>query len=339
VTECLLSDPETHISCDDRRGVPARLDTLGLTLPITPCFTTRGARVVVARLGTTRQAFTYRHLLPGGGFVVLGRGDVAWVEASLPVRALGDNQEALLLPEALEAARELVREVEDLCEPNPTCGGHRFELYKVARVDLVRDFDGVTSLGYLLDGLHGLPAPGWARKRRETFPGHWGGNSLRVGTRGWGATLYDKHAESEGRAPAGRVRFEAMLRSRPLGGQWAAAHGGPIRVVGDVEEAQLQAMRRAMFERVGFGREVKSMNGVEKAILEAPGLSGAERRQLFVYLTAPELAATLSSGSELKYRRLAQELGIAPGCVEDRPRESGGVRLDYGAGLEVENAA
>jgi hypothetical protein len=280
-----------------------------------------------------------RHKLPGGGFVILGLGGVAWVEASLPMRVWGRNWEGLALPESLEALREVVREAEALCEPDRSRGGHQFERHKVTRLDLVRDFDGVLHLSLLLDGLARVPRRGRTRVRHESSFGRFEGSSLRIGPRAWAGVLYDKHAETRGGVPPGRVRFEARIRAGPLRGRWAAENGGPVRAVGDINEERLQMLRRAIFDRAGFEREVASVTAVERAILTDSTLSPQQRYGLWSYVTAPGLAKAMSPNTARKYRTLAVGMGIVPGRLEDSltPREA--VRLDYQGGTAEVRAA
>jgi hypothetical protein len=216
-------------------------------------------------------------------------------------------------------------------------GAQSVEAVAVKRLDLVRDFDGVRSVPSILNGLANVAVKGRTTQRRFADGDRNRAQTLTVGPKAaWRSTLYDKHAETQGLAPEGRVRFEARMRSEVLTGQWARECGGVVRHVVDLHESKLEQLRRGMFERVGFDREVQPMGNRLAEMVGEAGLKPQEQAMLWTYLTAlPHgLALGLSRPSERKYRRLAEDLGLVmTGFATAGPRVS--VRLDYFTGTEV----
>ncbi len=313
----------------------ATIDTLGLSVPLVS-FETKGSTAAVSGFGTEAEAWRYRHPLPGGGFLAVGVGSKAWIEASLPKRAGEDNVEALGLVQALDVAREMVREASNLFEPDSS---FRFELAQLVRLDAPRDFHGVAQVGPLLDGLAGVPRDKRQKTRRWSDGDRNKAETLRVGPKAWGATLYDKHVESEGKAEPGHLRFEPRMHREQLSGQWAQDQGVVMRQVGDMTEDKVARLSRSVFKRVGFDREVSAMANVAQRIFDpANGLHTKEQAGLWAFLTAPAFRGTLSKNTATKYRRLSASLGLAP--VVDVPDGEGVlVHLDYDRGTEVLRAA
>ena len=115
---------------------------------------------------------------------------------------------------------------------------------KVVRADHVRDFDGVHHVGYVLDGLAAVPRADerW-RARRGQDTERNAAETLRVGPRAWGGTLYDKHAESPKHADVGRVRYEARLHSDQLVGAFALQNSGVTRIMDGLHRASRRPAR------------------------------------------------------------------------------------------------
>lgn len=313
-----------------------RIDTVGLSAPIVRA-DTHGAQATVRNAGTAEEQREYRRRLEGGGFIAWGRGSTVWIEASLPKRIGDDNVEGLTLPQAKEALSDLHAEVSQWVEWDPIRGSSHVEAAAVKRLDLVRDFDGVRSIPALLDGLANVAVPGRSRQQRFADGDRSRAQTLAVGPKAaWKATLYDKHEETGGLAPEGRLRFEARMRSDTLTGQWAKDHGGGVRHVVDLEESKLEHLRRAMFQRVGFDREVHPMGHRLAEVVDSADLTPQEQAMLWTYLTGVPngLRLGVSRPTERKYRRLAAELAVVVFDPEGEGlRET--VRLDYDRGTEV----
>jgi hypothetical protein len=334
----LLTEGKVLKTSASVRGPRAEIDTMAVAFPVEAVFETAGCTAQVSSFGTPTESWRFRQSLPGGGFVSLGVAGKAWVEASLPKRAGDDNIEALPVVEALDVMREACREASSFCTPDRRRKGHRFEEAKVIRLDPVRDFDGVRHPGLLLDGLAGIPRGPREKVRRWSDSERNQAESLRVGPKAWGALLYDKHRETSGKAPEGRLRFEARLHSPQLISAWARDLGGIMRSVADVNEDKVVAIRLGAFHRVGYEREVSAMSTVSDAVFSCDDVSVRERAILWAYLTAPGFSSTLHRDTERKYRRIAKMLGVTPGAALEEAHKYT-ARLDFDAGTEVLSAA
>ncbi|MCA1706133.1 MAG: hypothetical protein LC808_23875, partial [Actinobacteria bacterium] len=270
-----------------REGPPAAVDTLAMVFPISS-FDTRECAVSVSEPdGDGQQSRRYRRTLPGGGFLATGVGDVAWVEASLPKRVSGGNVVPLPLAQARDAARELFDEAGAYCEPVRSIREAR-----LTRVDLVRDFDGVANFQLWGSGIRALRQAGRSKTMlMHDHSDHNGALTLAVGPKtSWRSYMYDKHAETDGAAPIGRVRFEARCRSELMKSTWARKTAGLGQLhFADLEnvdelDGQLRLLTRGMFERVGFDREVNVMGALVHQVLSMEGLSEHEKTMLLGYV-------------------------------------------------------
>lgn len=285
--------------------------------------------------GTPDEVMSVSHDLPGGGFVSLGKAGRAWVEASMPKRAdplERSNVEALPVAAMLEVAYEAYREAWSVC--TPTRDGEVFELSNVVRVDPVRDFDGAHHGPELLDGLAGVPRDARWKVRRWQDAERNRAESIRVGPKAWGSTLYDKNAETFGAAPEGRLRYEGRFHREQLESAFAEKEGVTMRNVADVTDEKVARLTRASFERVGFDREVVGRASVASAVFGCPWLSAQEMAQAWAFLTAPGYASSMSKPTRLKYRQVAARLGVTMAeAVEEAAPVF--VRLDFESGREV----
>lgn len=328
---------------------PAQLDTVGIAFAIQEEFDCVGVTHTIVNSGTAEEQHRFNRKLPGGGFIGMGVGGMCWAEASLPKRVDGQNWQAVGLGQALELVAELHREACEFVEPDRVRDGHRVEASKVVRLDLVRDFEGVRSLGFVLDGLAGSQQRGGWKVARHADPERARAETLAVGPKSWRCTLYDKHAESP-EAPPGQLRFESRLHAEQLRSAGARDHGGHVRVLADLGEDKLQSLRRWKFEQVGFDREVVAVGRVQELVFspllpgskrDQHGLTKAEQRALWAYLTAGARGVDIgmSHNTAGKYRGIARRLGItmAAGELLDEGRIT--LRLDYDRGQEVLTAA
>ena len=325
----LLTEGKLHNGC----ASPAQVDTVGIALRVSD-WSTEGATAAVTDLGGPGETWRYSHKLPGGGFVAVGVGERAWIEASLPKRVGDGNIEGLPVADVLPALESALDEARTFCEPIQGLAEAA-----VVRLDVVRDFDGVRHVGSLLDGLSGVPRGKREKVRRWSDGQRNRAETLRVGPRAWGGTLYDKHVETGGVAPEGRLRFEGRLHADQLTGAWAFGLGAVVRQVADLGQENVERLRRATFERCSFERQVTAVATIAELVFSGEGLKPQEQAALWAYLTAPGYAARLHRNSERKYRRMARSLGVTPGIdlaeVEDRYS----VQLDYDAGTELLRAS
>ena len=220
--------------------------------------------------------------------------------------------------EALSQAGCLVRLPEDL------------ESLRVKRLDVARDFEGISSPPELLRALAPLHRP-WARRNLiHADPSRNGAQTLMVGSAAGVMRAYDKHAESPEKVPEGVLRFEVEARDR-----WAERYGG-MRRLGDVTEANVLVLARNRWEWSQMGAEVVKGPEAVRAKLARTGLSGAQQRAFIGYLWEQACGGTFDGSSHtlVKYRGLQRELGIAPAELFSSS-EGVVVRLDFDSGREV----
>jgi hypothetical protein len=290
----------------------------------------------------------YARRLDGGGFVAVGKGEMAWVEASLPKRR--GQWESLGLKDAL---REIGAMVDDACQfVTPTDHGKavrdsdgrrehvvRVDDPKVVRLDLVREFrlQSPELLSPILDGLGNIHHGGRVTTRRFADGNNGQAQTLSIGPRAWKMTLYDKHTESKTwasdsnlrmlPAPAGSLRAEARLHGDQLRSARAVASGGAVARVVDLEEHKLRKLRRAWWDLTGCGATVTSAGSLFELVWAQPW-SEAVRARFLGWVQNPAMTFT-NRNLEADCRRRAEMLGVVRG---DLPGLE--VALDYDAGRE-----
>lgn len=215
---------------------------------------------------------------------------------------------------------------EGLFEPSIGC----VDEVNVKRLDVTRDFEGVTDASGLIGGLIGVHRA-YGRQSMVYYDAQRkGAQTLRVGGKADLALLYDKAAETDG-AAAGTVRFEARCRD------WAGRYGGIVKVE-DLDSEHLEALGLDRFEWSGMGTSIEgSMVGLCDRV-RAMNLSSTVERNLLGYLVqrACGVPQKLSNDAASKYRKLAREGGVA--LALDGLENTGGhlsVRLDVEEGRAV----
>jgi hypothetical protein len=340
----------------------ATLDTVGIAVPCDGFDRLAFNESIDRSKGAGQETYTFTRRLPGGGFVSTGIGNMAWIEASLPKRQNPedpDNSIAVAVDTGIEIIAGMLDEARQWVDVPRE---HQFSESRLIRLDLVRDFHGVTAQTDLLDGLAVIDQPGRAKVRRFADPSANRAETLRVGPRAWGCTLYDKHVETRGRAPEGQVRFEARLHRPQLSSVFARNHGGHFTTVADLQRSEgmsvirhgvlikvdgndggrsLARAQRAWFSRVGFDRPVRFGKSLRDRI-EDTGLSPRQAGNLWAYLTWPGFAESLSINTHNKYRNLATDFGLVPSWESGEAldtSEGQTIRLDYETGTFVSEAA
>ena len=74
----------------------------------------------------------------------------------------------------------------------------------------------------------------------------------------WETTLYDKSAESSGRAGSGRLRFETRVRRPVLTEGFAERHKVRLDRLEQLADDSVDRLGRAMFDHVGLGMQCPS---------------------------------------------------------------------------------
>lgn len=321
-------------------GPPAGVDSFGFSFGVDE-INYEGGQVFYSGFRSPDEIVTCRQDLPGGGFVSTssarrGKGGVrAWVEASMPKRALGSNVEALGVDEALQAGREAFLEATSFVRP---VMGQHFDNSALVRLDGVRDFDGISSVNELLNGLAAAPRLARLKVRRFQDSARNAAESLRVGPKAWNGQLYDKHSESKGEAEEGRLRSEFRMHRDQLMSERAKKDGFMMRLVCDVTEEKVQRLTRSTFALCAFDREVVGKASMADKVFGCEWLSTKERAGLWAYLTAPGFGGRISRTTAGKYRRIAEELGVTMAAADEEMADVR-VSLDFDSGTEVVRVA
>ena len=201
---------------------------------------------------------------------------------------------------------------------------------RLSRLDVARDFR-TSSPAAVISALGPVPRR-WARRNLVHADAARGGaQTLMVGSGAGVVRLYDKAAESGGRAPDGTVRWEVEAR------RWLSRFGG-LSFLGDLAPGSVSALAADRWEWSAMGVEVAC--GLSEIVrrVEASGLSPALRRSFLGYLIEQASGCSSSavpSATAAKYRALQRSLSIV---VSPQVFEAGSSvtrRLDWDSGEEV----
>ncbi len=225
------------------------------------------------------------------------------------------------------AVHAVAKELGALVEPED----HNTGSWSVKRLDVARDFEGVDQAPTLIRALAPIHRP-WARRNLvHADPSRQGAQTLMVGSGAGVVRLYDKHAETQGRAAEGSLRWEAECRAG-----WLKACAGVQRLA-DVNEGSAGLLAGNRWEWSQMGAEVAGDLSRLVDLVRASSLTAREQRSFLGWIVEQAAgAAWAPPGKEAlaKYRRVQRELGIAA------PTDlvaSGAVvrRLDWDSGREV----
>lgn len=291
--------------------------------------------------GADRRLVAGHQPLPSGALLRLDarHGPLEGVlEFSVPCLLRGHNATGVDLPTTWDAVEAIFDEASHYIvwtEPFPAL--------RLMRIDLPRDFAGVSDMPRVLAQYFAIPVPhasydalhrGQSGQRVQTLQ--------RGTTKRWIVRAYDKHEQlrsvaptfpSQRRmideAPPGTLRVEVQLRSPIL-----REHG--ITTLADATEETLSSLQRKYFERSGLGRTIGGRDALSLARqrLEVEG-RGRQWAPVLGLLLADALKqpSNLSRTTQMKYRAIARELGITPADVLNvcgQPH-----RLDFVRGAQV----
>lgn len=320
------------------------VDRLSLSFPITEWEPDPTAWDSV----TIRQAGD-RPAVKANGHVVTRSGTKAFVGAAQvdnpaaplwakvefnPSRVADPEGYSLAAPEAVPAMIEEVIGLADgelFLRPEGASIEHDV---RVKRCDVARDFEKVADVSARLGALAPVPRP-WARRNLlHNDPGRRGAQTLMVGSGAGHVRAYDKHAETDGQAPEGTLRWEVEGRRG-----WLTNYGDIDRVA-DLTPEKLYGFAINRWEWSAMGSEVTTGNKVVELVAELD-LTPARRRAFLGYLMeqAYGLPSSLAKQTASDYRRMQRELGLVLGPESFGVGGDVVVRLDFETGREVYRAA
>lgn len=313
--------------------VELTFDTVGVAVPV------RGDGLRPGVRSDTGDRNRFR--LPNGGFLGVGVGEMAWIEASIPNRVRGENTSGVSIEEVRAEVANMVDEASKFIQPAEPreivteSGVSRVvsaDDPRVVRLDLVRDFrlQDPSRLTGLLDGLAKVPRDGRVKVRRFADGRTGRAETLRVGPASWAATLYDKHVESRGFAARGSLRAEFRLRSRQLSSVGAQSRHGAIVALSDLLPERCEATRLEWFEKAKFGAWVGGQLTIWDA-LRMTELSDREKIFFVGWLQArnDSVITSISTKTDRRYRRILASLPDIGGVGDEIK-----MRLNYEFGCE-----
>jgi hypothetical protein len=201
---------------------------------------------------------------------------------------------------------------------------------KAKRLDVTKDFGQVDQPANLIRGLAPIHRP-WAKRNLvHADPQRHGAQTLMVGGGPGVVRLYDKWAETQGKAPAGTVRWEAECRAA-----WLGQYGGMSRWA-DVTDQTVGQLARNRWEWSAMGAEVSGTSRVVDKVA-ASDLSEREQCMFLGWLVSQAAGKGWQPGSKTtlaKWRKVQRDIGVAVGDLSDG--QAGFVsRLDWDTGREV----
>lgn len=210
--------------------------------------------------------------------------------------------------------------------------------WRVKRLDLARDFRGVSQPGVLIESLRPLHR-NHARKVNVFFdPRQGGAQTLSFGSDARLVRLYDQYAAYRDKgAPSGSVRWEAQLRSDFL-------EDNGVRCVADLSTPALDHLATSLWEWSMCGVTVSHTQSVADRIdqfVQGGELSPAKAQRLLGQMVAEAWGKTWTSDRKTvaDYKRWKERLGCTPSTdllqalhnSETRVE----ARLDWDSGREV----
>lgn len=213
-----------------------------------------------------------------------------------------------------------------------------FPEWRVKRLDLARDFRGVSQPGVIIDALRPLHRK-YARKVDVFYdPQQGGAQTLSVGTNSRMVRLYDQHAAyADKGAPEGSLRWEAQVRA-----DFLKARG--VEQVRDLSVPALDHLASSSWEWSRCGTTVSHAQSVARQVdglVRTGELSPAKAQRLLGQMVAEATGMTWTSDRKTvaEYGRWKARLGCTPATdlLQElfNPGAKVEARLDWTAGLEV----
>jgi len=201
---------------------------------------------------------------------------------------------------------------------------------RVKRLDVCRDFQ-VPRPEFFIRGLGPVSRP-WSKRNLVHFdPAKKGAQTLMVGSGQGVVRLYDKNAETGGKAGEGALRWEAQMRSG-----WCENYGGVERLSDLADDAKVVELTMNRWDWSAMGVEVSAR---QRVIEEVQRSDLSQREQVsflgWLMLQAEGIASPMSSSTLAKYRRLTRELGVVLGPENVDQATQFTARLDFIEGREV----
>lgn len=196
---------------------------------------------------------------------------------------------------------------------------------RLKRLDVCRDFE-TTDPAAIVRGLGPVHRP-WSRRNLVHFdPARGGAQTLMVGSASGVVRLYDKHAETDGKAPEGTLRWEVEAR-----GDWVKKYGHMMNL-GDVTEENVKALAEDRWSWSAMDRELSATEQIVEKVMRLD-VSPTVKERLVGRLVMEQAGCSypMAKATATKYRRMVRELGIAL----DPDAAGAATRLDWETGKQL----
>lgn len=309
------------------KSEPLGVDRLSFSFPVEDFERdeTAWSSVSVRNPGAPSEHRTYGRSV-GGVFVGVAsnpglRG--AWigkVEAN-PSRVIDPTGwEAIGVAQVFDAVDRMARVAADVVRL-----GCPLELARLKRLDVCRDF-ATDDPAAIVRGLGPVHRP-WSRRNLVHFdPARGGAQTLMVGSGSGVVRLYDKHAETDGKAAEGTLRWEVEARS-----QWLQKYGHMVNL-GDVTEDKVRELAEDRWSWSAMDRELSATEQIVEKVMRLD-VSPTVKERLVGRLVMEQMGSAypMAKATATKYRRMVKELGIAL----DPEASSAATRLDWETGRQI----
>jgi hypothetical protein len=204
------------------------------------------------------------------------------------------------------------------------------EEFQVRRIDVSRNFFGISHPARYFHGLRAVPKPRATFNRLLSNPVSSKPETLEAGSKSGGKVmLYDKYAKAPDRALPATLRFEIRAHQSWL------KHYGNISTLADVTKRSIHRLALNRAQWFGLEAEVMTFETACDRILDDSELSTRVQNGLMRYVLARLRGngPQLSSKTAQEYRRTLKRLGIAPYRTSDI--DFAVSRLDFKTGTEI----
>lgn len=210
--------------------------------------------------------------LPDGGVLdvcVTRDGVTAWVEASVPKYARGNNLQLATVCEAVEVVASMTEAASSWLQFDGT--------FSINRLDAALDMHPVPDIAPILLGLSGVPVAG--QKVRDLFRDTKAGGAQTLFTRNGSRAqrAYNKWEESKALEARDVLRLEAQTRKRALRSMGI----GKLELL---REDDVYRCAKEGFDWANLGAPLAPMDDALVKVVNADGLTQAARMKLVGYM-------------------------------------------------------
>lgn len=176
---------------------------------------------------------------------------------------------------------------------------------RIKRLDVCRDF-ATDSPAAIVRGLGPIHRPYSRRNLVHFDPKRSGAQTLMVGSGAGVVRLYDKHAETSGKAAWGTLRWEVEARS-----EWVSRYGHMVNL-GDITEDRVRELAENRWGWSAMDRELSATDHIVEKVMRLD-VSPTVKERIVGRLVMEQAGSAYPMSKEraAKYRKLIREMGVA----------------------------